>query len=118
MSVEYSLNYCKGWVFDEPTFNNFRNILKKTDDWFDDEFSEEYIRPINGWGGYDEGVFIGVCEYLGEDSFYISINQLETFDENLQTDIKNFCEKISGHKEIIEFLHNYSTNTFIINFCY
>jgi hypothetical protein len=118
MSIEYSLNYCKGWVFDEPTFNEFRNILEKSDDWFYDEFSDYYVHLINGWGGYKDGVFVGVYEYLGESSFYISIDQLTVLDNNLQNDILDFCKKISGHREVIEFLHNYPTNTFIINFCY
>ena len=118
MSIEYSLNYCKGWVFDESTFNEFRNILEKSGDYFYDEFSDYYIRPINGWGGYDDGVFVGVSEYLGEDCFCITINQLAVFDDNLQNDVLDFCKKVSEHEEIIKFLHNYPTNTFIINFCY
>ncbi len=118
MSIEYSLNYCKGWVFDEPTFNELQNILEKSDDCFYDEFSDYYIRLINGWGGYDEGVFVGVSEYLGEDCFCITLDQLVVLDDNLQNDILDFYKKISEHKEVIEFLHNYSTNTFIINFCY
>ena len=118
MSIEYSLNYCKGWIFDEPTFNKFRNIFEKSDNYFYDEFLDYYIHPINSWCGYNKGVFIGVRKYLGENSFYININQLAVFDDNLQNDILDFCKKISGHREIIEFLHNYPINTFIINFCY
>ena len=117
MSIDYSLAYCKGWVFDEPTFNEFRNILEKTDDWFYDEFSDEYIRPINTWVGYEK-VFVGVYVYLGEYSFYIGLNELKEYDSSLSTDIKEFCEKIIEYDEIIKFLQNYPTNTFIINFCY
>lgn len=118
MSVDYSLNYCKGWVFDESTFNEFQNILEKTDDLFYDDFFDEYISPINDWIGYSRGIFVGVSKYLGNDNFCIDIKQLETFDNYLQEDILKFCTKISEHKEVINFLHNYPTNTFIINFCY
>ena len=118
MSVDYSLGYCKGWVFDESTFNKFQNILEKIDDYFYDEFIEEYVLPINSWVGYSKGIFIGVSKDLGNDNFCIDINQLETFDNCLQKDIKKFCTKISEHKEIINFLHSYPTNTFIINFCF
>ena len=42
-------------------------------------------------------------------------------DEKIVIDDKeilDFCKKVSEHREVIEFLHNYPTNTFIINFCY